>query len=159
MENWGWARALHVLGVVLWIGGVSMVTTILLPAVRRFPEGEAMALFERLEHAFARQSRWTTALVGITGFYLVYVLDLWHRYAEPRYWWMAAMLVVWALFTLMLFVLEPLFLHRWFSARAQTDGPGTIRLIQRMHWLLLAVSLVTVAGAVAGSHGVLLFAG
>ena len=29
------ARALHVLGVVVWIGGVSMVTTIALPAIRR----------------------------------------------------------------------------------------------------------------------------
>ena len=27
------ARALHVLGVVLWIGGVGFVTTVLLPAV------------------------------------------------------------------------------------------------------------------------------
>lgn len=29
------ARALHVLAVVIWIGGVSMATTVMLPAVRR----------------------------------------------------------------------------------------------------------------------------
>ena len=29
------ARALHVLAVVIWIGGVSMATTAVLPAVRR----------------------------------------------------------------------------------------------------------------------------
>ena len=29
------ARALHVLAVVLWIGGVSLITTVALPAVRR----------------------------------------------------------------------------------------------------------------------------
>jgi uncharacterized membrane protein len=29
------ARVLHVLGVVLWIGGLAFVTTILLPSVRR----------------------------------------------------------------------------------------------------------------------------
>ena len=29
------ARALHVLFVVIWIGGVSMATTVALPAVRR----------------------------------------------------------------------------------------------------------------------------
>ena len=29
------ARALHVLAVVIWIGGVSMVTTVALPAIRR----------------------------------------------------------------------------------------------------------------------------
>jgi uncharacterized membrane protein len=29
------ARALHVLAVVIWIGGVAMVTTVVLPAVRQ----------------------------------------------------------------------------------------------------------------------------
>jgi uncharacterized membrane protein len=35
VEWWGVARALHVVGVVLWIGGVAMVTLVLIPAVRR----------------------------------------------------------------------------------------------------------------------------
>jgi hypothetical protein len=60
---------------------------------------------------------------------------------------------VWLIFTAMLFVLEPLVLHRFFLARSQRDPSGTFALIQRMHWLLLAISLLTVAGAVAGSHG------
>ena len=157
METWGIARALHVLGVVLWIGGVAMVTTVLLPAVRRLPDGDAMALFDRLERRFAHQSRWTTILVGATGFYLVHALNLWDRYGELRYWWMGAMLLVWSLFTLLLFVLEPLVLHRWLSTRARSDREGTLRIVHRMHWFLLVLSLVTIAGAVAGSHGVLLF--
>jgi uncharacterized membrane protein len=157
MEAWGLARALHVLGVVLWIGGVAMVTTVLVPAVRRLPDGDAMALFERFEHRFARQARWTTLLVGATGFYLVQAMDLWQRFGELRYWWMSAMVLVWLLFTLMLFVLEPLILHRTLNARARRDPRGTLWMISLMHWFLLALSLATVAGAVAGSHGVLLF--
>jgi hypothetical protein len=72
---------------------------------------------------------------------------------------MNAMALVWALFTVMLFVLEPLVLHRWLTARARADPRGTFRIVATMHWFLLALSLVTVAGAVAGSHGVLLFTG
>lgn len=154
MNAWAYARALHVIGVVLWIGGVAMVTTVLLPAVAR---GGGFELFERLEHGFARQARWTTALVGATGFYLVAALDLWSRFADPRYWWMSAMVLVWSIFTLMLFVLEPLFLHRRIKERATRDGAGTLRRVVVMHWILLGLSLVTIAGAVAGSHGVLLF--
>jgi uncharacterized membrane protein len=158
MEAWGYARALHVIGVVLWIGGVSMVTLSLLPAAREAAHGDnPLELFERVERRFARQSRWTTLLVGVSGFYLVAVLDLWHRFATPAYWWMTAMVAVWAIFTLMLFVLEPLVLHRWFENRARQDPAGTFKLIVRMHWVLLAVSLLTIAGAVAGSHGVFLF--
>ena len=32
-------------------------------------------------------------------------------------------------------------------------GVGDLHRIERMHWVLLAISLVTVLGAVAGSHG------
>lgn len=157
MEAWAIARVLHVIGVVLWIGGVAMVTLILLPAVRRLQAGDALPFFEQVEHGFAGQSRWTTVLVGATGFYLMHALGLWHRFADPRYWWMGAMVLVWALFTLMLFVLEPRYLHSWFSARAQRDPQGTLTLVQNMHRWLLALSLLTIAGAVAGAHGVLLF--
>jgi uncharacterized membrane protein len=147
-----------VIGVVLWIGGVSMVTLSLLPAAREGRPGEhSLELFERVERRFARQSRWTTVLVGASGFYLVFALDLWHRFSAPAYWWMTAMVLVWAIFTLMLFVLEPLVLHRWFERRAQRDPAGTLALIVRMHWVLLVLSLLTIAGAVAGSHGVFLF--
>ena len=86
------ARALHVLGVVLWIGGVAFVTTVLLPAVRRLkaPE-ERVEFFETLERRFAWQARGTTLLVGATGFHLVAAWDLWGRFANPAYWWMHAM--------------------------------------------------------------------
>ena len=157
VEWLGVARALHVVGVVAWIGGVAMVTTVLLPAVRRLERADGFALFERIEHGFARQARWTTALTGASGFYLVHALDLWHRFAEPAYWWMGAMVLVWTIFTLMLFVLEPFVLHRSFERRSQRDPAGTLRLVARVHSSLLVLSLVTIAGAVAGSHGVLLF--
>lgn len=157
MESWGLARALHVLGVVLWIGGVAMVTTVLLPAIRSADREDRMALFEQLERRFAVQSRWTTAIVGASGFYLVHAFDLWGRFTDIHYWWMHAMVIVWVLFTLILFVLEPLVLHRWFSARARRDPEGTFRILGAMHWFLLVASLVTIAGAAAGSHGVQLF--
>jgi uncharacterized membrane protein len=44
MEIPGIARALHVLAVVLWIGGVAMVTTVLLPALRRRHAGRRCSL-------------------------------------------------------------------------------------------------------------------
>ena len=50
MEDLALARALHVLAVVLWIGGVAMVTTVLLPAIRRLPlSDDPVALFEQVE--------------------------------------------------------------------------------------------------------------
>ena len=131
-----------------------MVTTVLLPSVRRFksPE-ERVAFFERIEHRFAWQARVTTLAAGLSGFYLVQVMGAWHLYADLRFWWLHAMTLIWVVFSLMLFVLEPLVLHRWFRSQAIREPEKTFRRIQRMHWLLLVLSLITVAGAVAGSHG------
>lgn len=153
------ARALHVVGVVLWIGGVAMVTTVLLPATRRLKSPqERIEFFETVERRFAKQARVTTLVTGLSGLYLVYKMDVWQRFAHVEYWWMHTMVLVWALFTLMLFLFEPLFLHRRLLERAQRDPDGTFARVTRMHWTLLALSLITAAGAVAGSHGYLLFA-
>ena len=153
------ARALHVLGVVLWIGGVAMVTTVLLPVIRGWVKPEdRFAVFHRLEDRFARHARWTTALVGLTGFWMTWRLDAWDRFASPEFWWMHAMVLVWIMFTLMLFVLEPLFLHRFLRTRAAKAPSATYRLVEALHWVLLSISLLTVVGAVAGVHGVNLFA-
>jgi uncharacterized membrane protein len=151
------ARAVHVLVVVLWIGGVAFVTTVLLPAVRDLQApAERVAFFETAELRFGKQARVTTALTGLSGLYMVVRLDLWDRFASVEYWWMDAMVAVWLLFTLMLFVAEPLFLDRWLLARAKARPEATFRFIERLHWILLALSLITLIGAVLGSHGVLL---
>jgi uncharacterized membrane protein len=154
LEGYFLARALHVTAIVIWIGGVAFVTTVLLPAIERCGDpDEQLALFEQLENSFARQARWTTLLAGTSGFWLVHTLDAWDRFADAHYWWMHMMVLVWVAFTLMLFVLEPLWLHSWFHARTARDPAGTFALVGKLHRLLLTISVLTVSAAAAGSHG------
>ncbi|HZT87599.1 MAG TPA: hypothetical protein VFA12_06495 [Stellaceae bacterium] len=151
MDDVAIARAIHVLAVVVWIGGVSMVTTALLPAARGDADG--FALFQRVERRFAWQARVATLLAGASGFYMVVRFELWERFAEPHYWWMTAMVAVWAIFSFVLFIAEPLFLERWLRARAAARPQATFALLLGFHWVMLVLSLITVFGAVAGSHG------
>lgn len=158
MKSFEWfviARILHVVGVVLWIGGVAFVTTILIPALRKLPDTEKrFELFEKLERRFSTQARVVTAVTGLSGFYMVYHLNAWSRYySDPSFWWMHLMTCVWVIFTLVLFILEPAFLHRWFSEQAARNPEKAFRWLQRMHVILLTVSLIAIAGAVAGSRG------
>lgn len=54
MNSWLWSRVLHVLGVVIWIGGVAFVTLVLLPALRGIGDTQQRhRLFERAEGRFA----------------------------------------------------------------------------------------------------------
>lgn len=154
MDDVTLALAIHLLAIVLWIGGVAMVTTVLMPAVRQFKApAERLAFFESIERRFASQARATTLIAAASGFYMVYRLDLWPMFSSVTYWWLGAMVAVWLLFSVMLFVAEPLFLSRWLVERARHAPESTFALVHRLHWLLLAVSLLTVAGAVAGAHG------
>ena len=155
MDHLTIARALHVLAVLHWIGGVTFVTLVLLPYVtRELPPHERLDVFEQIEGRFANQARVSTLIAGAAGFYLTHALNAWDRFLHPaQFWWMHAMALVWALFTAMLFVAEPLFLHRWFRTQAAHDPDGTFKLVQRMHWGLLSASLLTIAGAMLGAHG------
>jgi uncharacterized membrane protein len=152
------ARSLHVLAVVLWIGGVGFVTTVLLPALRRLPNPlQRTAMFGVVERRFSAQTRFSVILAGLSGLYMLIRLDVWDRFASLTYWWMHAMVLTWLVFATMLFVLEPLVLHARFAERAKIKPDATFRAIQRFHVVLLALSLLTILGTVAGSHGLLLF--
>ena len=154
MNEFAIARALHVLAVVLWIGGAAFVTTVLLPAIRHsYAAKDRLAFFDRIERRFAWQARFTTLLAGATGFWMTQRFGLWPRFVEAGFWWMHAMVAVWVIFALMLFVLEPLVLHHWFEQRTARDADGTFALVERLHRVLLALSAIAVLGAVAGAHG------
>lgn len=149
-------RALHVLAVVHWIGGVTMVTLVILPSVRRLaaPQ-ERLAQFEAIEGRFAFQARISVTLAGATGFTMTHLLGAWDRFADPAFWWMHLMAAIWAVFTVVLFVAEPLFLHAWFRRAATRDPEATFALVHRAHVVLMTLSLVAVGAAELGAHGAL----
>ena len=156
MDDIAIARALHVLAIIHWLGGLSMVTLVLLPVLSRLElPGDRLRLFETIEGRFARQARVSTVIAGASGFYMTQRLAAWDRFADPTFWWMHAMVLIWVLFTVVLFVAEPLFLHRWFHERARRDPDGTLTLLQRLHVVLLSASVITAGAAVLGAHGAL----
>ena len=151
------ALIVHVLAIVLWIGGVAMVTLVLLPTARRFEDpADGFDWFARVERRFAGQARLWTLLAGASGFYMLDRLALWRNLATLASWWVDAMILLWLAFAAMLFVIEPLFLDRWLATRARLAPAETLARMQRLHWILLSLSLITIAGAVAGSHGLTL---
>jgi len=152
MHDLAIARAIHVLAVVVWIGGVAMVTTVILPMVRRAPmPADGQVLLEAVERRFIWQARIATLLVAASGFYMVQRLDLWGRFRNIEFWWMHAMVLLWLIFTFVLFIGEPL------AARAHrkhgSQPKRRLSFMQWLHWVLLLLSAITVLAAVAGSQG------
>lgn len=156
MEDVTIARAIHVLAVIHWFGGVAFVTAVILPAVAAIAEpAHRLTLFEAIEGRFSAQVRVSVPLAGLSGFYMAERLDAWDRFLEPAGWWLIAMVLVWLLFMTILFIVEPLVLRGWFHHRAASDPDGTFRLVWRAHWGLSAVGAITAAAGVLGAHGLL----
>ena len=154
MEVFALARVIYVLAVIIWIGGVAMVTVVIIPAVKRMKgKDEQVVTFEIIEGHFANFAKGATLLTAASGFYMLEALDAWGRYFDLKYWWIHAMTLIWVLFTLVLFVLEPLVLHKLFRKKALANPGKTFKIMGIAHWVLLIMSLITTAGAVAGSHG------
>jgi len=151
-------RILHILGVVFWIGGLAFVTTIILPTIKKFKSAEeAIEFFEKVEQRFSIQVKIASLITGLSGFYMISKLKIWGWFLDPSYWWMWAMVIVWLIFTLMLFVIEPLILKKRWMEKAKTDPEAVFKKMQKMHLHLLWISLLTIIGALAGSHGWLFF--
>lgn len=154
MDDLTVARTIHVASVVLWIGGVAFVTMVAMPAIRRQSSADTrLAEFHRLENGFAWQARIWVLLAGASGFWMAWRADLWGRFSDPAFWWMDAMLVLWLGFMVMLFVLEPIFLHRRMSS--SPDPEADFRRMEWVHRGLTLAGVITIIGAVAGSHGLI----
>jgi uncharacterized membrane protein len=153
MDDVTLARAVHLLSIVHWIGGVAFVTLVVLPVARRAANPrQRLALFESVEQRFAAQVRLSVPLAGASGFYMAERLDAWSRFLDPAQWWLGAMLLLWLVFMAVLFVVEPAIGDRLLDA-ARADPDGTLRVLGRTHQLLLALSAIVIAAAVLGAHG------
>jgi hypothetical protein len=66
---------------------------------------------------------------------------------------MHAMVFIWAIFAVGLFVAEPFILDRRLEKWAARRQESAFAWLTVVHWLLLTLSVITIFGAVAGSHG------
>ena len=138
------------LAVIVWIGGVWFVTAVVLPAM---PPQEWLHDFDAIERRFARQVRVAVILVLLSGLAMLVQYGMWDRFKDATFWWMHLMVFVWLLFALLLFVLEPLLLHRFVARRAAAAPDATLKLILWFHRVMLALSLLAAGAAVGGAHG------
>lgn len=154
MIDWpAFARVVHVISIVHWIGGLFFVTFVILPSLREMERDARLVAFDRLERRFAAQARISTLAAGLSGFYLLHAFGHEERLFDPRFWWLGAMILLWTIFAVMLYVAEPLFLHAWFEARAKQEPDLAFGIALRGHRILSALAAATVVGAVGGAHG------
>jgi len=65
------ALTIHILSIVVWIGGVSFVTLVTFPMILRMEKSlEQVMMFQGIEHKFANIAKAMVILAGLSGLLL-----------------------------------------------------------------------------------------
>jgi len=145
--------AVHVLGVVVWIGGVAFVTMIVFPMITRMEDSfEKVLFFQGIEHRFAGIAKSAVVVVGLTGGWLLYITGEWRILFSVAGIGPTLMLIVW-MFYLFVLLFEGRIFKMIFKGSAQQDSIKIFSLLSRFHWVVLGLSLLTIGVGVWAGHG------
>ena len=141
------ALIIHVLAVVIWIGGVAFVTMITFPIIQREQGSlEQVMMFQGIEHRFSRIAKVLVILTGISGFYLL---------SEKGFSIGAGIMIfVWTLYASLLFFLEKILFKRLFESPSgkQLNTAQIFFRLQVFHWIILALSFSAIAAGIWVGH-------
>ncbi|RMD59026.1 MAG: hypothetical protein D6828_02085, partial [Nitrospirae bacterium] len=145
--------AIHVIGVVIWIGGVAFVTLVIFPMLAKTESSlEQVLLFQRVEHRFAKIAKICIAVVGLSGLWLLHLRSEWGLLFTLNGIGPTVMLTVW-IFYVMVLLLESRLFKIIFGKREQKDTKKIFYKLTLFHWIILILSLTAVGIGTWAGHG------
>lgn len=153
---------IHVLAVILWIGGLAFVTILIFPSLYKMQEAlQKVLFFQRIEHRFAPLARIYSATVGITGIVMLVHTGWYKLLFTGEGLFLTIMFLIWVFWIVMLFGLEPLVIKKMLESMAKSGDKMEIDSVFKrmnvMHWVLLFVSMVAAASGIMFAHGPRIF--
>lgn len=143
----------HVLSIVIWIGGVAFVTMTVFPMILRMESSlEKTLFFQGIEHRFARVAKACVIIVGITGALLLHLTGEWKILFSLKGISPTLTLIVWVFYVLILLFEAKLF-KAIFKGNRQQDTSKIFYRLTIFHWVILVLSLSAVAIGVFSAHG------
>jgi uncharacterized membrane protein len=146
--------AIHVIAVVLWIGGVSFVTVVVFPMIMRMDNSlEKVLFFQGTEHRFAKIAKTCVVVVGLTGGYLLHLTGEWKGLFTMVGIGPTIMLLVWSFYVLVLLFERNIF-KAMFKGEAQHDTQKVFVRLTVFHWVVMGLSMIAIGiGVYAGHSG------
>lgn len=145
--------AVHVIAVVLWIGGVAFMTMVVFPMIMRMENSlEKVLFFQGVEHRFAKIAKTSVVVVGVTGVLLLYMTGEWNIMFKASGIGPTLMAIVWLFYVLVLMFEGRLF-KAIFRGEAQQDTAKVFYRLSVFHWVILGLSLLAVGVGIWAGHG------
>jgi len=144
--------ALHVVVVVLWIGGVAFVTINIFPILMRMEDSlEKVRYFQAVENRFARQARLYALIAGITGAGILFFENGWSGILSKRGLGIILMILAWLVYVFILTFEKGIF-KVLFSDKVQ-DVSRIFFKMNIFHWFILTISFLAIFAGVYFGHG------
>ena len=149
---------IHLLTVIIWIGGLSFITIIVIPMLISWDDPlQKVLTFQRIEHRFAPVARIYNIITGVTGFVMLYLTGWYKLYHTAKGLPLLIMTIIWLVWFVMLFGLEPLIvkkmLDRMIKSGVKMEIEAVFSRMNKMHWVLLLLSLVASTAGIIFAHG------
>ncbi len=145
--------AIHVITIILWIGGVAFVTINIFPILMRMEDSlEKVRYFQAVENRFARQARLYALVAGITGAIILFLENGWSGVLSRRGTGILLMLFAWLLYVLILTFEKGIFKVLFKEAQSE-DVSKIFFKLNIFHWFILTVSFLAVFAGVYLGHG------
>lgn len=142
-----WLVYLHVLSVVIWIGGVAFVTSIIFPVLARMEDSMAkVTFFMGFEKRFQLLAKVLVVIVGATGFILFL-----HRGGVVSLTTEETILLgykslVWLIYFALLFGAEKRLMATLVSPNTPVEK--AFKRLMIFHWVVLVLSLLAIISGI-----------
>ncbi len=148
------ALIIHVLSIVIWIGGVAFVTMIVFPMIQRTQSSlEQVMMFQGVEHRFSKIAKWMILISGLTGIYMLHEKGFpFLTTSSSIHVWL--MILVWAFYASLIFFLEKRIFKKLFTKPSgeQLKTEQIFFRLQVFHWIVLTLSFSAIVAGVWGGH-------
>lgn len=135
---------IHLLSVVLWIGGVGFATVVVFPAIQRIENPIAkVQVFLGVEQRFSRLAKIYVIITGITGLMLFLRRGGLEAFTGIYHLMLAFKVIIWLTFFILLFGAEKHLMKILVSQ--QTAPEKAFRRLSIFHWFMLILSGMAIA--------------
>ncbi len=146
------ALVIHLLSIVTWMGGVAFVTMIVFPMILRTDNSlEQVLMFQGVEHRFVKIAKVLVIIAGASGLYMLYSkgFSFLSTFSSIAVWFM---MIIWTVFTILLFYLEPILMKKIFPEDKKFDARQIFLRLQAYHWIVLTMSFTVISLGVWMGH-------
>ena len=143
----GWLVYVHVLSIVIWIGGVAFVTAIIFPVLGRMEDSMAkVSFFMGFEKRFQFLAKVCVIIAGTTGILLFQQRGAFASLTGEETLLIGYKFLVWLMFAILLFGAEKRLMGTLVSQK--TSPEKAFKRLSIFHWVALILSLIAVVAGI-----------